>query len=103
MAFASVYQLQILSRATRWHGDGTFKAAPELFSQVYLIHGWYHDEMHPCLFILTADRTKATYKRVLQQLKLSAAQHQYELKPTQFMSDFEQRAIGAFTEEFLKI
>ena len=56
--------------------------------------------MHPCLFILTADRTKATYKRVLQQLKLSAAQHQYELKPTQFMSDFEQGAIGAFTEEF---
>ena len=52
--------------------------------------------MHPCLFILTADRTKD----VLQQSKLSAAQHQFELKPSQFMSDFEQGAIRAFTEEF---
>ena len=66
IAFASSFQLQILSQATRWHADGTFKAAPELFSQVYLIHGWYLDEMHPCVFILTADRTKNTYKRAIE-------------------------------------
>ena len=100
IAFASSYQLQRLSQVTRWHADGTFKAAPELFSQVYLIHGWYLDEMHPCVFILTADRTKNTYERALRQLKQAAAQQQFQLKPSQFMSDFEQGAIGAFTEEF---
>ena len=52
------------------------------------------------IHFLTADRTKATYKRVFQQLKLSAAQHQYELKSSQFISDFEQGAIGAFTVSF---
>ena len=56
--------------------------------------------MHPCVFILTADRTKATYKRALRQLKLAAAQHQYQLKPSQLMSDFEQGAIAAFQMSF---
>ena len=79
--------MEILSQAVRWHADGTFKAAPELFTQVYLIHGWLNGEMHPCVFILTPDRTKATYKRMLKNLK-QAISLQYHLQPTQFMSDY---------------
>ena len=61
-----------MTKASRWHADGTFKAAPEIFSQIYLIHGWYMEEMHPCAFILTPDRTKSTYKKMLRQLKQCA-------------------------------
>ena len=48
--------------------------------------------MHPCVFILTVDRTKNTYKRALRQFKQAAAQQQFQLKKSQFMCDFEQGA-----------
>ena len=41
IAFASDRQLDCLSRLSKWHSDGTFKSSPELFSQHYIIHGWY--------------------------------------------------------------
>ncbi|CAF1033362.1 unnamed protein product [Brachionus calyciflorus] len=43
ICFASDVQLEILQKSDRWHVDGTFKAAPTLFYQLYLIHGWYKD------------------------------------------------------------
>ena len=41
IAFASDRKLECLSRSTKWHSDGTFNSSPELFSQHYIIHGWY--------------------------------------------------------------
>ena len=49
IAFASDRQLKCLSRSTKWHSDGTFKSSPELFSQHYIIHGWYEERMFPCI------------------------------------------------------
>ncbi|CAF0990615.1 unnamed protein product [Brachionus calyciflorus] len=37
LCFSSNIQLEILAKCTRWHVDGTFKACPSLFYQVYLI------------------------------------------------------------------
>ena len=50
ICFASNEQLLILSKAQRWHEDGTFKSAPSLFYQLYLylIHGMDLDVMHAC-------------------------------------------------------
>ena len=64
--------MEIFSKATQWHGDGTFKSAPTLFAQNYLIHAWLSDEMWPCVFVLTPDRQKKTYKKMLKQLKESS-------------------------------
>ena len=97
IAYASDYQLEILFKSIRWHADGTFKSAPELFAQLYLIHGWYMGEMHPCAFIFMPDRTKPTYKKMLRKLKESSAQI---LQPSSVFVDFEQGAIKAFREEF---
>ena len=38
IAYSSEYQMEILAKSTQWHGDGTFKSAPTLFAQNYLIH-----------------------------------------------------------------
>ena len=53
--------------------------------------------MHPCAFILTPDRTKSTYKKMLRQLKQCAT---VNLQPSQVFVDFEEGAIRAFKEEF---
>ena len=39
IAHVSCTQLEIFSKASRWHLDGTFKSAPTLFYQNYAIHG----------------------------------------------------------------
>ena len=39
IAHSSNVQLEILSKASRWHLDGTFKSAPTLFYQSYKVHG----------------------------------------------------------------
>ena len=47
IAYSSDFQMEILSLSTQWHVDGTFKTAPQLFAQNYLIHGWLTSEMWP--------------------------------------------------------
>ena len=97
IAFASDRQLECLSRSSKWHSDGTFKSSPDLFSQHYIIHGWCEETMFPCVSLLTPDRTKQTYKKLLRRLKQSTT---YVFQPQQVMMDFEQGAIKAFAEEF---
>ena len=97
IAFASDYQLEILSKSSWWHSGSPFKASSELFSQINLIHAWYLKEMHPCAFILTPDRTISTYKKLLRQLKQSST---VNLQPSQSFVNIEEGAIRAFKEEF---
>ena len=97
IAFASDRQIEVLSQSEQWHADGTFKSAPELFAQNYLIHAWFREQMFPCVTILTPDRTKRTYKRVFQSIKQSTT---LQFRPAKIMTDYEQGAISAFTEEF---
>jgi hypothetical protein len=39
--FASNNGLKTLARSQRWHSDGTFRSAPTLFTQNYIIHGLF--------------------------------------------------------------
>ena len=52
IAFSSNFQMEILAKSIQWHVDRTFKTAPHLFAQNYLIHGSLNNEMWPCVFIL---------------------------------------------------
>ena len=61
LVFASDRQLEILAKGNRWHIDGTFKASPDLFHQVYLVHAWLMEEMHACGFVLI-DKKSLTSK-----------------------------------------
>ena len=97
IAYASDYLLDILFKSSRWHADGTFKSAPELFAQVYLIHAWNLGEMHPCDFMPMLDRTKPIHKKMLSKLQESSEKN---LHPSKSFLDFEQGAIKAFKEEF---
>ncbi|CAF1019326.1 unnamed protein product, partial [Brachionus calyciflorus] len=72
IAFSSDTQLEILSKSKRWHVDGTFKAAPALYKQLYQIHAWDYNEMHACVFIFLINKTEDIYNKMLDELKLAA-------------------------------
>ena len=42
--FSSEEQLKVLLKADVLFADGTFKIAPKLFEQLYVIHGFHHGE-----------------------------------------------------------
>ena len=100
IAYSSQRQMMMLAQSTRWHVDGTFKASPSIFGQLYLIHAWYKDEMNPCVFLLLPNRRKNTYLRMLRQLKFQANQMELQLDPKQIMPDFEIAVIESIKEEF---
>ena len=80
-------------------GDGTFKTAPSLFTQVYVIHAlrggpelMKDGHLLPSLFVLLPNKTEATYTRMWQQVQLLCPQ----ADPAEKLMDFELAAINSF-------
>ena len=69
--------------------DGTFKAAPRVFTQLYTIHAVYRDHVVPVVYCLLSNKTRATYHRVFDILKGAMATLGLVLNPETTMSDFE--------------
>ena len=53
--------------------------------------------MWPCVIILTPDRQKKTYKKMLKELKEASTS---PLQTQRVLSDFERSAMNAYEEEF---
>ena len=72
----------------RWCGDGTFKAAPELFTQLYTIHGIKSGYTVPCVYALLPNKRKESYVQLFRQVKswLDVAVRQWS-----FLSDYCKR------------
>ena len=72
--------------------DGTFKATPPLFNQIYTIHAVKYSNVIPTVFVLMSDRNTTSYVRILTESnKLNP-----NLKPLTVMTDFEHAALLAF-------
>jgi len=56
LIFSTERNLDILSRATDWAMDGTFDAAPMLFTQVYSIHATFMERTLPLVYALLPNK-----------------------------------------------
>jgi len=63
LVFGSRIGLEVLSKSTSMHGDGTFYVAAKYFYQLYLLHGWYNYYMIPCAWISMTKRRSVDYKK----------------------------------------
>jgi hypothetical protein len=92
--------LDLMRRSPRLCGDGTFKAAPKLWTQLYTIHGMKNGYTVPCVYALLPDKRKETYTRLFRQIKfwLDVAGQQWEFDS--FLCDYEQGAYLAMTDVF---
>lgn len=88
--------LNILKKCSIWQGDGTFDPVPEIFDQLYTIHGRYKGHLIPLVYINTTDRTIETYKHILRKL----IEFKSGLKPTTMIVDFEWGFIHAMNDIF---
>ena len=92
--------LDLMRQSGRWGGDGTFKAAPKLWTQLYTIHGQKNGFTIPCVFALLPNKRKESYTRLFQQIKtwLEVGGQQWDFDS--FLSDYEQGAYLAMTDVF---
>jgi hypothetical protein len=88
--------LEFLKSADTWLADGTFKVAPTLFDQLFVIHAFRNGATFPLVFCLTPNRTTQTYCRVLSALKTAIP----ELDPKTIMTDYELASINSFRQVF---
>ena len=84
-----------------WLADGTFKTAPPLFTQVYVVHAlrggpqpMRDGHLLPSLFVLLPNKTEATYRRMWEQIPTLCSLAQ----PREMLLDFEKAAINSFEE-----
>lgn len=64
LVFCSDVGLKILSKAKKWHSDGTFDSAPAIFYQLYLIHGMVGGRMFPAVYALLSGKSYNIYRKV---------------------------------------
>ena len=88
--FASESGLRLLSECDYWYGDGTFKVCPDLYFQLYTIHGQQNGNIYPCVFALLPNKTANTYVRFFQEVF-----NRVDNQPADILLDFERAAINA--------
>ena len=98
LAFATDQNLRILSEASTIYGDGTFYAAPQLYTQIYTFHAMYKGTMLPLLYILLPSKTAAVYQECLEELDRVLARKGLFLNPRKVLLDYELAAHRAWLQ-----
>ena len=94
--FASDTMLDILREAETWMMDGTFKCSPNLFFQLYTIHGVLRGYTIPAVYALMPGKRIASYSRLFEILN----NHAPELNPRTVIMDFERAPSTALLRVF---
>ena len=99
LIFGTQRNLEMLQLSRVWLADCTFKTAPLLFTQLYVIHAlrggpdlMKDGHLLPSIFILLPNKTEVTYRRMWQQLQPLCP----EADPTEILMNFEKAAINSF-------
>ena len=90
------FALKILSQSDQWHSDATFKSASAGFFQLFIIHGYYKQNMCPSVFLIMSRKLFESYKFVLEKLILAALNLEIQFNPKAIFSDFEISLIKSF-------
>lgn len=99
MIFATSKNLDILAHCDNIYVDGTFKAAPIHFAQIYTIHGIFNGSVLPLVFCLIPNKLESTYQLVLEKIK----ELRPNMNPKTVMLDFEKAIHNSFKTVFPQI
>ena len=60
--------MHFLADSEHWYADGAFRVCPEIFFQLYAIHGQRDRRIFPCVFSFLPNKNENTYNRLFEQL-----------------------------------
>ena len=77
LIFGTCQNVDMLINSQHWLADGTFKTAPTLFQQVYVIHAlrgepnpFLDGHVLPSLYVLLPNKTQVRYTKMWNQIYL---------------------------------
>ncbi|KAF0991537.1 hypothetical protein HZS_5059 [Henneguya salminicola] len=89
--FSTPRQLNIISRSSNIYFDFTFKSVPEIFYQLFVIHGEYNNVLIPLFFALMERKTEIMRRRVWEKVRKNV-----EITCQTAMCDFEKASLNSF-------
>ncbi|XP_076049608.1 uncharacterized protein LOC143030340 [Oratosquilla oratoria] len=100
IVFATEEGLRYLTRSTQWFMDGTFRTAPKLFHQLYLIRCPLGESKITCVYAFLSGKTQSIYEEVFQAIVEQCATLGFNLDPTTITTDFELATVNAIRTVF---
>lgn len=98
LIFTTKDNLRTLRSSDIWFADGTFDTVPNLFVQLYTLHGLLRDNLSaPLVYVLLVNKTEKLYFETLEAIK---NYFKRTLRPRKIILDFELSAINAFALAF---
>jgi hypothetical protein len=101
--FTTARNLTNLVSADIIYGDGTFYTSPTQFTQLYTLRAMVDDGMYPLVFGLLPGKSEEIYDRYFNLLKTSCQQHQLQLTPQTFFTDFETATRNSVQRAFTQV
>lgn len=68
LIFGRPLGLKLLKDSKIWYMDGTFKVAPTLFCQVYVILAEFLGGVHPAVYALLPNKKEQTYVQLFSMI-----------------------------------
>jgi len=99
LIFTTNENLNILNDSEIWFADGTFKSVPNIYNQLYTIHGNIDCTVYPLIYILMCSKNENSYSEVLNQINILKP----NLQPKAIVIDFEQAFIKSFKELYTDV
>ena len=99
--FASQDALQFLADSEHWYTGGTFRVSPEVFFQLYIIHGQHDGRIFPGVISLLPNKNENTYNILFEQLFQLVNYLGNGLNDVSV--DFERNAINAFQNQTIEV
>jgi hypothetical protein len=107
LLFTTISNIRKLEQSTFWIMDGTFKTVPNLFEQLYTIHGRVggseNSRIFPLVYALMSSKSKECYEKLFQDLLEFSEDNEIDLQPQIVLTDFEVAAISAIQNEFQNV
>lgn len=100
LIFTTEKNLRKLCDSPMIFSNGTFKTAPDMFTQMFTIHGIYREHLFPFVYALTINKNEGTYNLLYQELKKLASDYGLSLRPETMMCDFELANMNAVRAHF---
>ena len=103
LIFTTENNIRQLFSSPDWFADGTFSIVPNLFFQLWTIHGVVAEQVFPLVYVLASNKTQETYTEVLNFLKDKAIALRHpnaELLPVSCTTDMELAAVNAISAVF---
>jgi hypothetical protein len=90
----TIGNIETLRECTVYLADATFKVAPTLFYQLWVIHGLYKNAVLPMIYCVMPNKSTEMYNKCLDQIT------NFGLAPDIIITDFERAEINSLNRSF---